>query len=136
VLILCDNAALKQQLDQGIEEKLHELGVSELGNRLVAHVQAQERALPDEIYRPYQQAISDYLEQINYAGPAAAVPVTRSLLPWPRPPATAARPSPGRPSPRPLPPLCRSPAAAATVAILRLNGPKPARAARQPEISV
>jgi len=75
VLILCDNPTLRQQLDQGIEEKLHELGVAELGNRLVAHVQAQERALPSAIYRPYQQAISDFLEEINYAGPAAALPV-------------------------------------------------------------
>ncbi len=76
VLILCYNPTLRQQLDQGIEEKLHELGVAELGNRLVAHVQAQERALPPAIYRPYQQGISDFLEEINYAGPAAAVPVT------------------------------------------------------------
>jgi Predicted membrane protein len=75
VLILCDNPLLREQLDQGIENKLHEFGVAELGNLLVSHVQRQERSLPREIYRPYQQAIADYLEQINYAGPGAAVPV-------------------------------------------------------------
>ncbi len=75
VLVLCDNPTLRQQLDQGIEEKLHELGVAELGNRLVAHVQAQQRALPSAIYRPYQKAIADYLEEINYAGNNRAVPV-------------------------------------------------------------
>jgi len=75
VLILCDNPALREQLEQGIENKLHEQGVTEMGNLLVAHVQRQERSLPREIYRPYQSAISDYLEQINYAGPGAPVAV-------------------------------------------------------------
>ena len=75
ILILCDNPTLKQQLDQGIEEKLHQKGVAEMGNQLVAHAQAQQRALPAVIYRPYQNAIAGYLEEINYAGPAAAVAV-------------------------------------------------------------
>lgn len=75
VLVLCDHPTLKEHLDQGIEEKLHEWGVSEMGNRLVAHVQAQQRALPAALYRPYQRAISDYLEQINYSGAGAPVPV-------------------------------------------------------------
>lgn len=73
VLVLCDHPTLKEQIDQGIEEKLHEAGVADLGNRLVAHAQLQEKALPAGIYRPYQKAISDYLEEINYAGPGAAV---------------------------------------------------------------
>jgi hypothetical protein len=89
VLLLCDNPALKQQLDQGIEEKLHEWGVTEVGNRLVAHAQVQEKALPPAIYRPYQKAISDYLEEINYAGPGAAVPVN-PVAAAPAPPTPAA----------------------------------------------
>ncbi len=84
IMNLCDNQTLREQLDQGIEAKLHELGVSELGGQLVRHVQVQERVLPPAIYRPYQKAISDYLERVNYAGfgnavsvaPAANVPVT------------------------------------------------------------
>lgn len=75
VMNLCDNETLREQLDQGIEAKLHELGVAELGERLVRHVQAQERALPSAIYRPYQKAISDYLEKINFAGFGSGVPV-------------------------------------------------------------
>jgi hypothetical protein len=78
VLILCDHPNIKLHLDQGIENKLHELGVAELGNLLVRHVQSQERILPAPVYRPYQKAIADYLEKINYAGPggetAATVP--------------------------------------------------------------
>jgi hypothetical protein len=75
IMNLCDNETLREQLDRGIEGKLHELGVAELGERLVRHVQAQERALPSAIYRPYQQAISDYLERINFAGFGSGVPV-------------------------------------------------------------
>ena len=49
IMNLCDNETLREQLDRGIEGKLHELGVAELGDRLVRHVQAQERALPSAI---------------------------------------------------------------------------------------
>lgn len=94
VLLLCDNPTLRQQLDQGIENKLHELGVTEMGNRLVAHVQAQERILPAPVYRPYQKAVSDYLEHINYAGPGGppAVAAVATTVPAPlmAPPPTAA----------------------------------------------
>lgn len=68
VLILCDHPTIKEHLDQGIEQKLLELGVTDMGNMLVKHVEAQEKILPKVIYRPYQKAISDYLEKINYAG--------------------------------------------------------------------
>lgn len=79
IMNLCDNETLREQLDRGIEGKLHELGVAELGDRLVRHVQAQERALPSAIYRPYQQAISDYLERINFAGFGSGVPVAPKI---------------------------------------------------------
>ncbi len=93
VLILCDNPTLREQLEQGIEGKLHEMGVTELGNHLVAHARTQERALPAAIYRPYQKAISDYLEQINYAGPGAPVAVTPVAAP--APPVATATPTNG-----------------------------------------
>ena len=76
ILILCDNPTLREQLQQGIEGRLHELGITEMGNLLVRHVQSQEKILPPVIYRPYQKAISDYLERINYAGPGGAPAVT------------------------------------------------------------
>ncbi len=95
ILILCDNPTLREQLQQGIEAKLHELGIAGLGDKLVLHVQSQERILPSMIYRPYQKAISDYLERINYAGfgnsPALTV---ASPAPIPAPTVTPALPAP------------------------------------------
>jgi hypothetical protein len=81
VLILCDHPTIKEHLDQGIEQKLLEFGVGDMGNLLVQHVQAQEKILPKAIYRPYQKAISDYLEKINYAGMNAPVTVPASTTP-------------------------------------------------------
>ncbi|GAB4463034.1 MAG: tubulin-like doman-containing protein [Armatimonadaceae bacterium] len=78
VLILCDHPTIKEHLDQGIEQKLLETGVADMGNMLVQHVQTQEKILPKAIYRPYQKAISDYLEKINYAGMNAPVTVAAS----------------------------------------------------------
>jgi hypothetical protein len=80
VLLLCDQPTLKEHLDQGIENKLHEMGVTEMGTHLVGHAQRQERTLAPAIYRPYQKAISDYLEKINYGGPAAATPVAPPVV--------------------------------------------------------
>ena len=75
VLLLCDQPTLREHLDQGLEKKLHELGVSGLGELVVAHAQQQERTQPVAIYRPYQKAIAGFLEQINYAGPGEQAPV-------------------------------------------------------------
>lgn len=110
VLILCDNPTLREQLEQGIEAKLHEKGVTELGNLLVGHAQAQKNSLPPVIYRPYQKAISDYLEEINYAGPGAPVAVApvpaAAAVPAGAPsngdgPTTIAQSPPALPSPVP-----------------------------------
>ena len=72
VLLLCDQPTLREHLEQGLEAKLREVGVTEMGNLLVAHVQKEEPIQPAPIYRPYQKAISDYLEKINYGGPGGA----------------------------------------------------------------
>ena len=92
VLILCDNPTLREQLQQGIENRLHELGITEMGNLLVQQVQSQEKILPPMVYRPYQKAISDYLERINYAGPGNA-PVTVAVA-APAVPVAALAPAP------------------------------------------
>ncbi len=82
VLVLCDNPTLRQQAGQGIEEKLHEPGRRRAGQPPGgARAGAAEGPTP-AIYRPYQKAIAD-LEEINYAGPAAAVPVGPAALPAP-----------------------------------------------------
>ena len=74
VLLLCDQPTLRQQVEQGIEAKLVEWGVQEMGQRLLKHVNEQANRFPRPILRPYQQAITDYLERINY-NPDAGVPV-------------------------------------------------------------
>ena len=99
ILLLCDQPTLKEHLDAGLETKLREFGVAGLGDLLVAHAQAQQRTQPEALYRPYQQAIAEYLEQINYGGPAAAAaaPTQAIVTPIPPPalPAPAAIPTEG-----------------------------------------
>jgi hypothetical protein len=106
VLLLCDQPQLKEQLDRGIEARLIELGVQEMGRSLLAHVEAQSRRFDRPILRPYQQAITDYLEQINY-NPDAVVPV----IPAPISPAPVVAP------PAPEPVATAAPAPAATSGI-------------------
>ncbi|MDX1934242.1 MAG: tubulin-like doman-containing protein [Capsulimonadales bacterium] len=87
ILILCDNPGIRLHLNQGIENRLHELGVFEMGNTLVQHVNAQEKVLAAPIYRPYQKMISEYLEKINWNpnGPTvrAVAPVATAPAPVP-----------------------------------------------------
>jgi len=67
VLLLCDQRQLKEQIDRGIQAKLVEQGVQLMGQQLLAHVEQQNaRNFGRAILRPYQQAITDYLENINY----------------------------------------------------------------------
>ncbi|MBC8101243.1 MAG: hypothetical protein H7Z41_01465, partial [Cytophagales bacterium] len=89
VLLLCDQPSLKDHMDQGIEAKLLELGVQEVGRALLSHVEAQSARFPRPILRPYQQAVTDYLEQINYnpdSGMVAALrPGADTTVPTPTP---------------------------------------------------
>jgi hypothetical protein len=132
VLLLCDHPTLKEHLDQGIEAKLREVGVTEMGDLLVAHVHSQERALEPAVYRPYQKAISDYLEQINYGGPAQARPAAVTAappvaaLPPPQPVVTAPVPTPvtvpadgNGAAPAPVPTTAPAPAATGGVQAAR-----------------
>jgi hypothetical protein len=110
VLLLCDQQQLKEHIDQGIEAKLQEIGVQEVGQALLQHVDAQSRRFPRPILRPYQTAITDYLEQINYNPGGPAVPVAVVSLPTPiaavKPavtaPAAAAAAAPASPAAAPV----------------------------------
>jgi hypothetical protein len=77
VLLLCDHQTLKEHLDQGIEAKLQEIGVQEVGRTLLTHVEAQSSRFPRAILRPYQQAVTDYLEQINYNPDSGVLPTPK-----------------------------------------------------------
>ncbi|MES2459772.1 MAG: SHOCT domain-containing protein, partial [Armatimonadota bacterium] len=74
VLLLCDQQTLREHIDQGIEAKLQEIGVQEVGRTLLTHVETQSTRFPRAILRPYQQAVTDYLEQINYNPDAGILP--------------------------------------------------------------
>ena len=43
-----------------------------MGDRLVAHANRQKSAWPPGFYNAYYQVLTDYLEEINYAGTTAA----------------------------------------------------------------
>ncbi|WP_395139700.1 SHOCT domain-containing protein, partial [Armatimonas sp.] len=84
VLLLSDQRLLKEQIDRGIQAKLVEQGVQLLGQQLLMHVEAQNaRNFGRIILRPYQQAITDYLESINYnpEAPAAVIAPVPPRLP-------------------------------------------------------
>jgi hypothetical protein len=98
VLLLCDQPQLKEQLDRMIEAKLVEVGVQQLGKELLTHVEAQNNRFERPILRPYQQAITDYLETINFnpdAGVApVSVPAPKTVAPEPEAPSAAPAPQP------------------------------------------
>jgi hypothetical protein len=88
ILLLCDQPTLRQQIEHGIEQKLIERGVQDIGQTLLRHVNEQvTNRFPRVIARPYQQAITDYLEKINY-NPEAGIPIV------PVAPAPIAEPAP------------------------------------------
>nr|WP_309696334.1 tubulin-like doman-containing protein [Armatimonas sp.] len=90
VLLLSDQRLLKEQIDRGIQAKLVEQGVQLLGQQLLTHVEAQNaRNFGRIILRPYQQAITDYLESINYNPEMPAVVVAPVVPPPPPPPGGA-----------------------------------------------
>lgn len=96
VLLLCDQPQLKEQIDRMIEAQLVEKGVKQIGRELLSHVEAQNGRFERPIVRPYQQAITDYLEKINFNPDAAPVvatpaPITATVTVEPTP--TAAIPA-------------------------------------------
>jgi hypothetical protein len=72
---LCDDRRMEAQIGQAIDERLRSDGAKLLGDRLVAHANIQKSAWTPGFYNSYYKVLTNYLEEINYAG-AAATPVT------------------------------------------------------------
>ena len=88
VLYLCDHPGLREQIERGIEDKMEAMGIQEMGQALLKHQDEQRKRFPAPIVRPYQQAIEDYLIEINYnpdVMPVVAAPQTAPVAALPQP---------------------------------------------------
>jgi hypothetical protein len=72
---LCDDRRMLAQINAAIDERLRAEGAAFLGARLVQHANNQKMVLAPSFYDPYYKVLTDYLEEINYAGGGQA-PVT------------------------------------------------------------
>jgi hypothetical protein len=76
---LCDDGRMQAQVSNAIDEALRRDGPRVLGDRLVQHATAQKPLMTPAFYDSYYLVLTDYLEEINYAGAApAAVPLVVS----------------------------------------------------------
>ena len=69
---LCDDGRMQAQIAAAIDDRLRTEGARGLGDRLVAHANRQKAAWTSGFYNAYYKVLTDYLEEINYAGTAAA----------------------------------------------------------------
>ncbi len=90
VLLLCDQRELREHLDRAIEEVLLAEGIGAVGERLLAHAGGQGDRFPRSIVRPYQAAVTQYLETIRYQ---PGMPGTPSQSPATAPAVSATAPS-------------------------------------------
>lgn len=65
---LCDDRRMEAQIAAAIDERLRAEGAQHLGDRLVQHANAQKALLDPAFYDSYYKVLTDYLEEINYAG--------------------------------------------------------------------
>ena len=65
---LCDDRRMQAQINAAIDERLRAEGAAALGARLVQHANNQKLGLAPNFYDPYYKVLTDYLEEINYAG--------------------------------------------------------------------
>ena len=79
---LCDDRRMQAQIAAAIDERLRDLGGKALGDRLVAHALVQKSAWLPAFYNAYYLVLTNYLEEINYAGGTAPeVVVETSAVP-------------------------------------------------------
>ena len=65
---LCDDTRMQAQIVAATDERLRAEGPQQLGQRMVVHANAQKVTLEPEVYNPYYKVLTDYLEEIGYAG--------------------------------------------------------------------
>ena len=81
---LCDDRRMQAQIAAAIDERLRDLGGRALGDRLVAHALVQKSAWLPAFYNAYYHVLTNYLEEINYAGgmaPTGPASVETSAVP-------------------------------------------------------
>jgi hypothetical protein len=64
---------MQAQIAAAIDERLRDIGGKALGDRLVAHALVQKSAWLPAFYNAYYHVLTNYLEEINYAGGTASV---------------------------------------------------------------
>lgn len=74
---LCDDRRMQEQIRLANDERLRLEGAKVLGDRLVAHAQAQKPQWPPSFYDSYYAVLTEYLEEINYGG--ASMPASASV---------------------------------------------------------
>ncbi|MDQ2800564.1 MAG: SHOCT domain-containing protein, partial [Armatimonadota bacterium] len=90
---LCDDRRMEAQIVQAIDERLRMDGPSLLGARLVQHANAQKATLTPAFYNAYYRVLTQYLEEINFAGAQSAAPALTSAAPVAAPPAIVGTPN-------------------------------------------
>ena len=73
---LCDDRRMQAQITAAIDERLRDMGGKALGDRLVAHALVQKPAWLPAFYNAYYLVLTNYLEEINYAGGSPLAPNT------------------------------------------------------------
>ena len=81
---LCDDRRMQAQIAAAIDERLRAEGAHALGDRLVAHANRQKSAWTPGFYNAYYLVLTNYLEEINYAGgvtPAVETSAVPAVIP-------------------------------------------------------
>ncbi len=76
---LCDDRRMQAQIAAAIDERLRADGSQIFGDLLVSHANREKITQAPAFYDSYYKVLTDYLEEINYAGTRAAASVTTPL---------------------------------------------------------
>jgi hypothetical protein len=71
---LCDDRRMQAQIAAAIDERLRADGSQVFGDLLVGHANREKATQAPAFYDSYYKVLTDYLEEINYAGTRAVTP--------------------------------------------------------------